>query len=399
MYKEICQEVIDERTDYFLHWYHKKPLIITCDRRAELNRMQRCLIACLHHLGEHYRDYQDVIPLSDQELEILDYQSQYPYQLGAYRADYLIDKHDEVKFVEITSRFFGHGIWLSYYADAAADRFMQQFQGETRRCQYEEMWRYMAEMVPEGKDIFVFKSSDKTLEISLYQAFYERLGHRVKVYEAHEVERNIEEWRHGFLFSALNVADIDSYSIDMIHAMIDAHMMNDFRTILMAHDKRFWALIFDNRFTSRCLSAEDTAFMRQHTIDTYIDKDDEHWRDARKHKDKYIMKHCRLGKSVSVWAGCMTSEKEWNSLFEQDNVNVNDMILQPMMDQKTYPLTWEGTTYDEYICGMMLTVNDEYFGDGLVRTSSAPVTNKVDDRKMCVVETDSEILKANGCIL
>lgn len=398
MYKEICKETIGERTDYFHHWYHNKPLIITSERRGELRRMCRCLIKCLHYIGEHYRDYLGLMPFSDHELAILDYQCKYPYKLGTYHPDYLISKKGELKFVEITCRFFGHAIWLSYFSDVAADRFMERFPGETRECHYEEMWRYMAELVPEGKPIFVLKSSDRSSELAHYKAFYERLGHTVTVYEAEEVEPNIETWRDGFLISALNVADINTFSMDTIHAMIDARMVNDFRTILLAHDKRFCALIFEDSFTDKCLSKEETEFMRTHTIETYLyGKDADRWEDARHHKDNYILKHYRLGKSVSVYAGTMTSEEEWQTLF--DSENLEDMILQPFMDQRTYLLTWEGTTYDEYICGQMLTVDDECFDSGLVRTSSAPVTNKVDDRKMCIVETDSEILMKEGVVL
>lgn len=399
MYKEICQKTIDERTDYFLHWYHNKPLIITTKRREELHRMHRCLIKCLHYLGLHYREFvNEWMPLSEKELEILDYQSKYPYNIGAFRPDYLISKDGEVKFVEITSRFFAHGIWLSYFADVKAERFMERFPNETRECHYEELWQYMAELVPEGKPIFVLKSSDKTSEIGFYKAFYEYLGHEVTIYEAEDVEANIDKWRNGFLISALNVADIISFSMETIHTMIDARMVNDFRTILLAHDKRFWALIFEDAFTDKCLSKEETEFLRQHTIETYLyGRNACKWEDARRNKDKYILKHHRLGKSVSVYAGCMTSEEEWQALF--NGTDIQDMILQPFLDQRTYRLTWEGTTYDEYICGMMLTVDDEYFDSGLVRSSSAPVTNKVDDRKMCVVETDSNVLMNEGVVL
>ena len=81
-----------------------------------------------------------------------------------------------------------------------------------------------------------------------------------------------------------------------------------------------------------------------------------------------------------------------------------DYILQPFIRQRTYPCEWErlrvgelcwgkGKHYDEYVCGMMLCMDDHYFDSGVFRTSSAPVTNKVDDRKMCVIHSDDEELK------
>lgn len=399
MYKEICGEAIGERTDYFLHWFHSKPLVVTSRRREELRYVHRCLLKCLHYLGEHYKEYvEDWIRLSDKEKEILEYQSKYPYRLGAYRPDYLISNKGEIKLVEITSRFFSHGIWLSYYANVAADRYISQFPGESRECRYEALSKNMAELIPDGKPVFILKSSDKTCELILYKSFYEHLGHTVTVYEADKVEPNIEKWSKGFVISALNMDDINSFSIETVRTMIDARMVNDFRTILLAHDKRFLALIFEDEFTDKCLRKEDTVFLRKHTIETFLPNHHlDKWQDAIINKDKYIIKPCRLGKSEGVYAGTMTSEEVWQSLFR--NENIGDMILQPFMDQRTFPLTWEGHKYNEYICGSMLTLNDEYFDSGLVRTSSAPVTNKVDDRKMFVVESDSENMIKGGIVL
>ena len=68
-------------------------------------------------------------------------------------------------------------------------------------------------------------------------------------------------------------------------------------------------------------------------------------------------------------------------------------VLQPFINQRTYPCVWEGKHYAEYVCGMMLCMDDRYFDSGMFRTSSAPVTNKVDDRKMCVIHSDDEELK------
>ena len=109
------------------------------------------------------------------------------------------------------------------------------------------------------------------------------------------------------------------------------------------------------------------------------------------HKDRYILKPYDLGKSVGLYAGVMTDEETWKkNLIESEK---GGFILQPFIHQRTYPCEWEGKHYDEYVCGMMLCMDDRYFDSGVFRTSSAPVTNKVDDRKMCVIHSDDEELK------
>jgi len=267
---------------------------------------------------------------------------------------------------------------------------------------YYQQLEAFRDMVPDGQKIVVLKSADRTVEIPLYKAFYEHFGHEVMVLEAAEVEKNKALWSHdATVISALNQTDLMSYTMDTLRALVDAGMRNDFRTILLAHDKRMFGLIFEDEFTSRCLTEEETSFLRQHTIRPYLYNNStrEVWEDAKRHKDEYILKDYRLGKSVGVYAGVMTSEEEWQSLFTEENHfdkaqhKLHSMLLQHFVHQRTYHHVWEGTPFDDYVCGELHNLDDQYLGHGFYRASSAPVTNKTDNRRMAFLVSDSERLK------
>lgn len=380
-----------DKTDYYHRWYHARPMLITSERRDELRRMQALLYKCIVYMAEHYQEWAPrYMPLDDKVMEILDRQSRYPFRAGAYRPDYLISDDGRLLLVEITCRFFGHGIWFNYPSVAKAEQFMAERPDASWENRYDELLTYMRDIVPEGWPIYVLKSSDRTSEIALYKKFYEYYGHEVTVYEAPEVEANIDKWSHdAVVFSGLNQQDLLSFRMETLQAMIDVRMFNDFRTIFLAHDKRFLNLIFVDEFTHQCLTEEETAFLRQHTIPTYLyNTHTEIWQDALEHKDQYILKPYDLGKSVGLYAGVMTDEQTWKDTFGNP-----DYILQPFVRQRTYPCVWEGKHYDEYVCSMMLCMDDRYFDSGMFRTSSAPVTNKVDDRKMCVIHSDDKELR------
>ena len=388
--QEVCFQLFADKTDYYHHWYHDKPMLITSERRDELRRMQALLYKCIVYMAEHYREWvPKYMPLDEKVMEVLDRQSRYPFRAGAYRPDYLISNDGRLLLVEITSRFFGHGIWANYPSEVKAQQLAPQpLEGGT----YNSLLTYMRDIIPAGWPIYVLKSSDPTSEIALYKKFYEYYGHEVTVYEAAEVEEHIDKWSHdAVVLSALNQQDLLSFKMETLQAMIDARMLNDFRTIFLTHDKRFLRLIFVDDFTHHCLTEEETTFLRQHTIPTYLynDRNKEIWEDALNHKDRYILKPYDLGKSVGLYAGVMTDEETWRT-----NLSSRErFVLQPFIQQRTYPCVWEGKHYDEYVCGMMLCMNDHYFDSGMFRTSSAPVTNKVDDRKMCVIHSDDEELK------
>lgn len=109
----------------------------------------------------------------------------------------------------------------------------------------------------------------------------------------------------------------------------------------------------------------------------------------------FIIKPYCLGKSEGVHAGVLTSQEDWEKLLE----NPEGMIIQPFIKQRTFGTVWEGAEYQDYMCGMMLCVNDRYFGDGLFRASSLPVTNVGDDRKACSIDTDDPELLAHCDVL
>ena len=113
--QDVCFQLFADKTDYYHHWYHAKPMLITSERRNELRRMQALLYKCIVYMAEHYREWVPrYMPLDDKVLEVLDRQSRYSFRAGAYRPDYLISDDGRLLLVEITSRFFGHGIWANY---------------------------------------------------------------------------------------------------------------------------------------------------------------------------------------------------------------------------------------------------------------------------------------------
>ena len=312
---------------YYFRWYHDRPVGITPARRDELRRLHAVLYRCAEHFALHYEDVvPGRIPLSDKELETLSLQSGTPFRAGTWRPDYLVAADGSLQLCEITSRFFAHGIFMSCFAEYAADAFMKRFPGRTRESRYGELMDYMRALPGGSRRMYVLKSADRTSEIRLYRRFYERQGLTFTEITQDEVEARRGEWaREGsFVVSALNQRDLLAYGMDTLRAMVDVGMVSDFRNIFLIHDKRFMRL----------------------------------WKpgpDGRRPGD--------------------------------------GMVIQPFLEQRSFPTVWEGKRYGDYLCGMMLCVDDRYFDSGLFRTSSLPVTNVGDDRKACPLQTaDPEIL-------
>ena len=377
--------MFSDLSSYYHRWYHSRPFLVGKDRQEELRRLHRVLLACARHLPEVWEDF---LPLGEREKDILAEQSRYPFRLGPWRPDYIVSAEGSLLLCEITTRFFAHGIFMSWFAHDWAVKFMSRFPGESWADEFGPMMQKMLDLVGDRRKIYVLKSADRTSAIRLYKRFYEAHGLSVTVLEAPEVEKRRAEWQDGaFLAGALNQKDIMSLSDSTLRALIECGYCSDMRTVFLVHDKRFMKLWFDDSFTRGCIADEDASFLRSHAIPTF--EASELTEEALADKDAWIVKPYRLGKSEGVHAGVLTSAGEWRELLRHPEGH----IIQPFISQRTYPTVWEGTPFDDYVCGMMLCIDDDYFESGDMRCSSLPVTNVGDDRKAAVIYSSSEALK------
>ena len=397
-YWDLFDSLHKDLSVYFFNWYFDRPMVISKDRDMELQRVQQLLAKCLHFYADHYEEYLDLIPYDEKILHILDMVKDKKYVLGTFRPDYIIGVDGRIQVCEITSRFFGNGYFLSFFADKKGRELAKASGYEVRDDRMESMLAYYASMADGFSRISVVKSSDKSDSIRLYVPFYRALGKEVRVFECDEISANADWIKDSLILSALNQKDILAMPDDILELMTKTPRYNDFRTVFLAHDKRLFSLFFMDSFTDRFLGKNDTAFLRNHVIPTYIyGQNDAVWEDARLHKNSYIIKHHCLGKSERVYAGCMTDENEWQAQW--DSGAVREMILQPFITQRCTPNVWQGQSFMEYIAGTILSVDEEYFGTGLFRSSSLPVLNKGDDRKVSIVLVDEPQDYPGECLI
>ncbi|MBQ7370837.1 MAG: hypothetical protein IJW67_02955 [Blautia sp.] len=397
-YERIFASLHADLIPYYRSWTHDSPMLVSTKRDAELRKLHEILYRCCCYYVRHYKEYLDQIPYDKKILNLLTYVEDREFHAGTYRPDYLICEDGSLRLCEITSRFFGNGYFLSYFTEHAGKVFAKEAGISEPTSYYEEFLAYMAKLPGDKKKLAVLKSADRSDSIRLYVPFYHALGMETVIYEAEEVEKNLKDLKGAFIVSALNQKDLLSFSMDTLYRLADLDIHNDFRTIFLLHDKRFFALFYDDSFTKKCLTEEETVFLRDHAVPTYLPGSDRDvWEHARKHQNGYILKHRCLGKSEAVYAGVLTDPIVWEKLFISGTIR--DMILQPFMKQKIFSTAWEQMQLDDYVCGTILTVDDRYFGTGLFRSSTRPVINQTDAHKVAQLITDQSGCFPNAHIL
>ena len=383
---DIFERAIAHRIDYFRYWTHDVPMVVSSQRDEELHRVQRVLATCAHYYGAHYRDYLDRIPYDERTLQALALVEGTEYKLGTFRPDYVIREDGAIKLCEITSRFFGNGYFYSFFMDHTGRELAREAGVTEYTSRIEAMLDYFADMARGKSELIVLESADRSDSIPLYTPFYRDMGLKIRRIEPHDIARDFQPTQRSLVVSALNQVDLLSQPDDVLRRYVQAETRNDLRTVLLLHDKRFFSLFHDDEFCGACLGEEDTAFLRDHVVPTYTrGEHPEIWEEARREKDGYMLKHCRLGKSEKVFAGCLTSQDDWEAQFSG---TMDDMILQPFIRQRAYAATWKGDDVVEYICGTILCLDDEFFGTGNYRASTLPVVNTGNDSKVAPLVTD-----------
>ncbi|NLI22488.1 MAG: hypothetical protein GX418_13200 [Clostridiales bacterium] len=385
-YRSVFFTVHADKYLYLKRWYHTDPFWVSPERDAEFARFGLLMHRCVQSLAERYESFNDTMQLPPRTLRILRMLHGRPYRPGTFRPDLLLCADGGWRACEITSRFMYSGYYASCFTDRAAEQMAAERGIADRGDPMTPMFGYAMRELEPCRTVSVIKSDDRPEALKLYQPYFEALGKQVTVipFEAYAADPSLAD--ADLVISEIKQTDLWLLSDDQIRRLVDRPYLQDLRTAFLPHDKRFFALLQDDAFTGPILTREETAFLRDHIVITYVyGAAPDVWADARARKDAYILKHARLGKSEKVFAGCTLTPEAWDALFAGEDIR--EMVLQPYMAQRRFETFWEGQRFVEYAVATILLFDDRYFGPGLIRSSSHPVTNQGDDRKFVPILT------------
>jgi len=244
--------------------------------------------------------------------------------------------------------------------------------------------QYLEGLIGDHRRIIVLKNSDSRNSSKFFVPIFQKMGFEVVIILPEEVNHRRGELEEGFVVSELSIEELESLSDETLAVLAASDMINDLRTVILVHDKRFHAVLGRTEIREAVLSPKEIALLDLFYVQTYTHGEaPELWEEARLNKDRWILKHRSLGKSEEIYAGVVTSEEEWARLFVR--ADLGEFVVQQWIEQMRFDGTVNGKEYSDFVTGTLLFFDDNYFGPGFFRTSSFPVTNVTDDRKMFCV--------------
>jgi len=391
--REAIEQFAADKIDYYRQWLFDDPILIKKETSAGAKRLQVVLAKVIRHFVENYERYEDLMPLTEKGRWIVDQCSARKYKIGTYRTDFVYDDEQNMKLIEITCRFALNGVFLPAVMHKAATIHKNLHLPEVQvQDPYSGVFDLLADIFDHESTIYVLKGGDTKNASKIYVDLLRSIDFDVVEVPLEEISSTIKKAKEDSTYiSELSLQELEALDKPTLAILVRRNVINDLRTVFLIHDKRFFSLLYDQEFLAGILDDEEICFLNKFTIPsyTYSPKYKQIWAEARENKDRWIIKHAILGKSKEIYAGIVTDEDDWAALFS--DLDEKNVMLQQWVPQQLVYGTVSGERFEDYVTGTLLYINDCYLGFGDFRTSSFPVINVVDHRKMCTLILDEKI--------
>ena len=390
-----------EEIDYFTKYTYSKPLVISESRDLEFEFIQKSLYKCIVHFVENYTLYTSLMPLSDKVLNLLEIVSNKKYKVGTYRTDFILSDTNQIKLIEITCRFALNGYLRSgVFCEIANDLLEANDikQNNIYNSYYNDFVNDLRSFFKDRKKIYIIGGTSKE-ETKFIRKF--GIENNLEIFELtyDEIGTHLHQLVDVVVITQLTHSEWENLPLDWVIHINKNILLNDIRTVFLIHDKRFFSVLNNTDFLKNALPENEIQKFLPYITPTYLsDVHFEKWIEAKENKNDFILKPTNLGKGEGVYYGKLISEEDWHHLLE---TNSSKSIIQPYIKQRKFSgYVQQEYRKDDYFVGTLLYFNDKYYGPGLIRASSHPITNQGDDRKVaaCKLE-DIQFLNENNSFL
>jgi hypothetical protein len=394
--KESVSQFIEEKIDYYKQWIFDEPIVISKTHNDRIIQLQKIMYKLIIGFVNNYQVYKHLMPVSSEIEAIIDMCSARKYTPGTYRTDFVYDDQKQIKIIEITCRFGLNGTFLSALINKVASEYKKHnLPTLNTNNQYAGMYDHLMDYLEGKKNIYVLVGDDQRNESKIFADIFQRIGFPVSCIHYSEACEHLGAMENAFIVSELGFDEICAIPKNTLKQLAQLAVFNDFRTIFLIHDKRFFSVMGNEAIQKAFLTDNEIELFKTFYIPTYARTEQLNlWEDARSNKDAWIIKHRSLGKSQKVFAGLVTDKQTWAALFDAEDTN--DLVLQKWIKQETIYGSIKQEAFNDFVTGTLLFFDDAYYGFGDFRTSSYPVTNKVDHRKAASLVLTEDLTSAQN---
>lgn len=373
LFSKYFQKETGLNGDYFA----SSSVILSSEYSEEMNRLcsilnKACTAIVLNYFeDERIRKYYQL----DEDLEtLLKKSDNAAYNQGFYRPDFLYDKNDQPKICEIGARYPLNGWMISYYLQLIKNSTTAN-KDKTENNLENLIDDLYNQFVPhqkiallhddeKGTEIFYLQKEFAKLEIELISAKPQDL-----ILSNDSIYVNGEPVSQFIL--EMDREELKKIKPEVLDKLISENSyFNDIRTLILIHDKRVLAVMYDAQIMNDYLSKEDYDFLQKYLIPSFVITEPCDCDVFINGEENLILKLNSGGRGIGAYVKKDCTTQEWGKIIRE---NWNKYLIQHFVDQQEF--TDVENNRQIHLVGMLLCKNDKNYGSGLFRGSDETVVN------------------------
>lgn len=353
---------------------HYVPLLVEKRDDKEYFKFYETLMSIIRGIVLNYKndkEVQKIISVSDKALELLDCckNSCRDYEMGTLRADFLIDKNKNFKMNEINARFPFNGYFISYHINESLGL------GDLKRDGIFEL-ETIKEIPNSFERIFgntlVIKDSEPDWDIKLYWEYANSKGKRF--FKINPKSLKVKEKRffgdkslEAIVLELKQREILADFNKKCVIALQNYPHLNDLRSVLIAHDKRLLAVLFNKKLLKRYSGEEERKIIEPYLIETYALNNETDMKEKFiRDKDEWVLKHALKGKSKELYIGAELSKEEWAKTCEE--AKNGPFVFQKKVEEYNFSVYFPHLKHFKLpLFGMLLGIDGKYISQGMYR--------------------------------
>ncbi|PXY41895.1 hypothetical protein DMB65_04850 [Flavobacterium cheongpyeongense] len=386
-WNELFSKYFQEASGLSRSSFANSSVLLSSDYCQKMNRLcsilnKACNAIVLNYLeDDRIRNYYQL----DKDLEaLLKKTSHKQYNQGFYRPDFLYDINDQAKICEIGARYPLNGWMISYYLKLMSDQInLDEAIATNSDKNLKNIVDDLYHQFAPHKKVAVVHDDEKGTEIFYLKRELAKLGiELISVKPQDLTVSNNSIIANGAPVSQfileMDREELKKINPEVLDKLIEENTyFNDIRTLILIHDKRVLAVMYDAQIMSDYLSEEEYSFLKKYLIPSFVIQDPAGCDPFINGKENLILKLNSGGRGIGAYVKNDCTEEQWEVIIRE---NWSKYVVQHFVDQKEF--TDIENHRQIHLVGMLLCKEDKMYGTGAFRGSDESVVNVHEERAL-----------------
>jgi hypothetical protein len=379
-WKQLFVEYFGNNTEVSSHFFANSSITLSSEYNKQMDHLcgilnKACKAIVLNYFeDDRIRKYYQL----DEDLEaLLKKSNDKLYNQGFYRPDFVYTKNNQAKICEIGARYPLNGWMISYYIGLINNQLNgYEVEVNAKEADLNALVDDLYNQFVPNKKVVLIHDNEKGTEIFFLQKELAKLD--IELISARPQDLIVSndlicvngEPASQFILE-MDREELKKIRPDVIDKLIEQNSyFNDIRSLILIHDKRVLAVMYDAQIMNDYLDVEDYSFLRDYLIPSYVIVDPIGCDSFINCEQNLILKLNSGGRGIGAYVKSDCTTEDWSAIIRE---NWDKYVIQHFIDQKEFNDIENNRQI--HLVGMLLCKDDKTYGSGLFRGSDELIVN------------------------